>query len=186
MPPKAPEVRRIARQVLDPALSGIGFQYRVRPQPRWTTKRGDATVTFRLLFSPWNYGDAPTGYEFTGELEVETTQPVALLRLFHGLSDAEREDFRRRQNLVIAKIPVDEAELDALPPEWQADRLAQVAPRWAPYPRNVEVWFRYIDETDVRRWRQFIADVLPGCVELILQPASGHIGGPSRIPAYRP
>ena len=169
MPPKAPEVRKIARDEVEPTLKGLGFKHSAKPQPRWTSAQNDVSVTFRLIFSPWNYGDAPEGYEFTGEIEVATTQPIALLRLFHGLTDAQRETFRQLQNQVIGKIPIDEDELDRLPPEWQADRLAQVAPRLTPYPANVEVWFRYLDEVDVRRWCQFIAEVLPGCVEQAVQ-----------------
>jgi len=172
VPPKASEVRRIAREELQRTLAPMGFRHRVKPRREWTRTHGETVVTFRLLFSPWNYGHAPDRYEFTGEVEAETTATegsVASLRLFHGLTDVQRETFRQLQNLVIAKIPLDEEELDRLPPEWQSDRLVRVAPRWAPYPANVDVWFRYHDEVDFRRWCRFIAEVLPGCVEQVVR-----------------
>jgi hypothetical protein len=172
VPPKASEVRRIAREELEPTLAGMGFRHGTKHRREWTRTHAEALVTFRLLFSPWNYGDGLDGDEFTGELEVATTataERAANLRLFHGLTDAQRETFRLLQNLVIAKIPLDEEELDRLPPEWQSDRLVRVAPRWAPYPAKVDVWFRYHDEVDVRRWCRFIAEVLPGCVEQVVR-----------------
>jgi hypothetical protein len=120
---------------------------------------------FRLQLSKWNRRDSPDGCEFTAELEILRGDPVSGGRLFGLLTDGEREEHRRIQNLVIAKLPLDEAELDRLPPEWQADRLVRVTPRLAPYPPNDDIWFKYVDDSDVRRWMDFIGGVLPGAFD---------------------
>ncbi len=87
-------------------------------------------------------------------------------RLFDLLTADEREEHRRLQNLVIAKLPLDEEELEHLPPEWQADRLVRVTPRLVPYPPSMtDVWFRYMDENDVHTWMRFIARVLSGAID---------------------
>jgi hypothetical protein len=112
--------------------------------------------------SKWNRRDSPDGCEFTAELVVIRGEPIAGGRLFGLLTEAEREEHRQIQNLVIAKLPLDEAELDRLPPAWQADRLVRVAPRFAPYPPNEDIWFRYTDDSDVYRWMDFIGGVVPG------------------------
>lgn len=135
----------------------------------WAGPWRTSWLSFHLLLSKWNYGDAPDGYEFTAEFEVARDRdglPLAGGRLFDFLTAEEREEHRKAQNLVIAKLPLDEEELEHLPPEWQADRLARVAPRLVPYPPSVRgLWFRYMDEQDVRTWMPFIGRVLPGVLD---------------------
>ncbi len=163
----APDSRtfhRIARTSLRPHLEPLGLHQR-RPGEEWVSGTADERRAFRLQLSKWNRLDSPDGCEFAAELEIIRHEPIAYGRLFGLLTDAEREDHRKIQNLVIAKLPLDEAELDHLPPEWQADRLARVAPRLAPYPPNHDIWFRYVEAADVSGWMEFIGGVLPGAFD---------------------
>jgi hypothetical protein len=115
--------------------------------------------------SKWNRRDSPDGCEFTIELQLNGEQSSVGWRLFDLLTADEREEHRRIQNLVIAKLPLDEAELETLSPEWQADRLARVVPRLAPYPPQArDIWFRYLDDDDVARWMTFVGRVLPNAI----------------------
>ncbi|MDQ3554312.1 MAG: hypothetical protein M3395_07885 [Chloroflexota bacterium] len=147
------------------------------PRSGWRGQRGSASLSFVLQFSKWNYGESRDGYEFTAEVQVDRGGlSGAGGRLFDFLTADEREEHRRIQNLVIAKLPLDEAELEHLPPAWQADRLVRVAPRLAPYaPSMTHVWFRYMDEDDVRAWMRFIGRVLPGALDRFW--AEADIGG---------
>jgi hypothetical protein len=45
--------------------------------------------------------------------------------------------------------------------------LAKFEPELGPYTGHSDVWLRYYDEGDVRRWGEFIAEVLPGAVSRI-------------------
>ncbi len=163
--PKAPHVRRLAHEILDPLVAPLGFKAVAGVRSGWVGRQGDTTITFDLFFSKWNYGGLPDPYEFTIDFVVATDGPIGGDRLFHLLSEEQREEHRQIQNLVIAKIPLDEEALSRLPPEWQADRLAAVGPRFAPYPPNLDIWCRYLDATDVRRWMGFIGRVLPSLLD---------------------
>ncbi len=171
MPPKSNVVRRIADAELRPVMTSLGMTLsRGVPRSGWTGHRGSVALGFYLQLSKWNYGASPDGYEFTAEIEaMRNGRPVAGARLFSILTAEEREWHRKIQNLVIAKLPLDEDELERLPPEWQADRLIRVAPRLAPYtPSMTDIWFRYVDDADVRSWMRFIGRVLPGAIDRLL------------------
>jgi hypothetical protein len=131
--------------------------------------------------SKWNYSDSADGYEFAADLQRDQDKLAAGARLFDLLTSEEREEHRAIQNQVIAKLPLDEADLEGLSPEWQADRLARVAPRLAPYPPTLnDLWFRYLDEEDVRRWMKFIGRVLPGAFDrLVLVARAGRRAQPA-------
>ena len=165
--PGSKAIRKIARDELRPVLTQLGLRPNRRAGGGCATQDSAERLLFRLQLSKWNSVESPDGCEFTAELQVDRSEPVAGGRLFTLITDQEREEHRQLQNLVIAKLPLDEAELDRLPPEWQADRLVRVAPRLAPYSRGEDVWFRYVDEVDVRRWMAFIRRVLPGATERI-------------------
>jgi hypothetical protein len=174
-PPKAAEFRRIARAELKPVLARLDLQ----PQPSvglggWTRAEPDGWLVFWLQLSHWNSGFAPDEFEFTAELQLGD-DPVAGLggprrRLFDLLTTSEREDHRQIQNLVIAKTHLDQTWLDGLSPGDRAIVLARYMPRFVPYDsrRDQDVWFRYVDVEDVRRWMKFIETVLPGVVSRFL------------------
>lgn len=162
--PKAQLVRRVAHEILDPLVAPLRFKS-AGVRRGWSARSGDITTTIDLTFSPWNYGATSEPYEFTIDFAVSREGPIAGNRIFFLLSDDQRDELRQIQNLVVAKIPIDEDELSRLPPEWQADRLAQVAPRFAPYPPNVDVWFQYLDVGDVRRWMELIGRVIPSLLD---------------------
>ncbi len=119
------------------------------------------------------------------QLSAEPTAGLAgpRSRLFELLTPAEREPHRQIQNLVIAKTPFDESRLEALSPLDQAAMLAKHMPRFVPYdPRlDHDVWFRYLDEEDVRRSMRSIADVLPDATSRFLAGTRGDAGGNRRL-----
>lgn len=174
--PNSRDVHRLAREELRPVLSRLGLRPNRGQGGGWVAAVAGERLRLRLQLSKWNSADSPNGSEFTVELQMDRNRPVAGGRLFSVLADQEREELRQIQNLVIAKLPVEEEELDRLPPQWQADRLARVTPRLAPYPPGEDVWFRYVDEDDVRRWMVFIGRVLPGAADRLAGFASTRFG----------
>jgi hypothetical protein len=160
---------RIAREELKPVLSRLGLRPSRNSRGVWAGTTVTGQLRLRLQLSKWNRLGSLDGYEFTIELQLDREEPIAYARLFRLLSGEELEEHRQIQNQVIAKLPLDEAELDRLPPEWQADRLVRVTPRLAPYPRGSgpDIWFKYLDENDVHRWMRFISRALPGAVDCL-------------------
>jgi hypothetical protein len=173
-PPKAQHVRRIANEIVSRTLVDLGFRPTRSGRPGWLGELDGEAVGLYLQFSKWNHRASDDGYEFTVDVEVTGDRPIAGARLFELLTDEEREAHRQLQNLVIAKLPFDDEAVSRLPPLWQADRLVRVTPRFVPYRSGVDVWFRYLDEQDVRRWMEFIRQVLPGALRRLFVPAGSH------------
>lgn len=173
--PDSKTFHRIARASLRPHLAALGFRQQ-RQGGEWVSETAGQQRSLRLQLSKWNQRDSPEGCEFTAELQIWAPRADRYGRLFGLLTDEGREDHRRIQNLVIAKLPLDDAELDRLPPAWQADRLARVAPRLAPYAPNVDIWFKYVDASDVSRWMEFIGGVVPGAFDRLRSGLWGHPG----------
>ncbi len=163
MLPASTEVLAIAREELRSTLASLRLKRET--ERSWTGPIGSGWLRFRIQL--WDRGSLDDQW-FTGELELDGEDGGAFGRILSLLTDEEREEHRQIQNLVIAKSPLDETELDTLPPEWQAERLTGVTPRLAPYPPDPpdeDVWFRYVDADDVRRWMRFIGRVLPDAVD---------------------
>jgi hypothetical protein len=154
----------MAREELRSVLSQLSLHPESNSRGSWAGTSEFGHLQLRLQLAKRNYGDSSDGYEFAADLQRSEGKLAAGARLFSLLTHDELEEHRAIQNQVIAKLPLDEASLESLPPKWQADRLARVAPRLAPYPPtlNLDLWFRYLDEEDVRRWMKFIGRVLPG------------------------
>jgi hypothetical protein len=160
----------IAREELGPILLPLGLNPTRNARGVWAGTLNALHVQLRLQASKWNDPNPDDPNAFTVELHLASNEPLASARLFGLLSTEELEEHRKIQNQVIARMPLDETELDSLPPEWQADRLLRVAPRLAPYPPNPgpDVWFNYLDATDIHRWMQFIGRVLPGAINRLV------------------
>jgi hypothetical protein len=124
-----------------------------------------------LWFQPdrWNGPDS-AGFKFTVELRL-AGRPVLYAagpraRLPALLTGNEREELRRLENRVIAKLPVPEpAALRALPEELRRAMLEDRRPRLRPYDRDADIWFRQQDRDDLDVLLAFIARVLPSAIE---------------------
>jgi hypothetical protein len=114
-----------------------------------------------------------TGSKFIVEFQLWTRPEVGpglqRARLPDLLSDAEREELRQRQNLVISRF--------VRPPrsyiEWLGSASADVESSLSrqfeqvaePYANGTDIWFRYASEDDVRAWCQFVEEQLTSAVD---------------------
>lgn len=169
MPPKAKDFQRIVREVLAPTLADQGF---ARPRGvglgGWVRPEQQGWLVIWTQPSRSNYGDSPEGYTFTVELQLGR-QPIAgagatRARLYGLLTDAERAEHLAIRNDIVRKTRPHPHMLGPATGGmgWYLDEFR---PRSAPFDRSTDVWFRYTDEDDARRWLGFVARVLPGAIE---------------------
>jgi hypothetical protein len=170
MPPTSKEFQRLVREIVGPALSRAGF---TRP-PRvglggWLRREGASWSVVWVQLSRSNYGDTPEGYLFTVEVQLGD-EPVAgsapsRARLYGLLTDAEREEHLTIHNDVARKArprPGMVGDPTTGDMDWY---LSAFRPRTAPFDPILDVWFRYTDVEDARRWLDFVARVLPGATD---------------------
>ena len=177
MPPKSKEFHRIAREMLAPVLAEQGFS-RPRTVGRggWARHEGAGWLVIWTQLNRRNYGDAPDGYAFVVEMQLGD-EPVAGVvgprgRLYRLLSDEERLAHLAIHNRVVVKLRPDLFLLEGLGDEY----FLEFQPRSIPFDRSDDVWFRYADEEDVRRWLAFVAQVLPATIARFSAAASDQHG----------
>lgn len=93
-------------------------------------------------------------------------------RLYRLLSDEERLAHLAIHNHVVVKVRPDPFLLNGLGDEY----LSEFQLRSIPFDRRDDVWFRYADEDDVRRWLAFVAHVLPAAIGRFLAAAADQHG----------
>jgi hypothetical protein len=171
VPPKSKEFQQLVREILSPSLAALGF---TRPRDvgfgGWRRPEGPGWLIVWTQLSRGNYGDASEGYKFIVELQLGAATHAGSgdprARLYELLTDDQRADVLRVHNEVIVKTRPDPAMLGLLKPAWvRADYLASFQRRSTPFPSMDDVWFRYTDVDDVRRWLGFIASVLPEAID---------------------
>jgi len=174
MPLSSTELHRLARSELGPLLAPLGFRRSPgTSMASWARPADDRWVV--LWVQPWRGTDAyAAGARFTVELRLSDAPAPGggglRRRLTLLLTDAEREEMRRLQNRVIAKLPPpDAATAQLLPPAAREHWLREWKPRLAPYGRDEDVWFRHGVEDDVRAWLAFFARVLPGAIDRFVE-----------------
>jgi hypothetical protein len=186
LPPTSKEFQRLVREILAPALAGAGFS---RPQSvglgGWARDEGGSWSVAWVQLSRSNYGNTPEGYLFTVEVQLGD-EPVAgtgrsRARLYGLLTDAERAEHLAIHNAVAVKArprPAMLGEPTTGDMDWY---LSDFRPRSAPFEPFLDVWFRYTDEEDARRWLAFVARVLPGAIDRFV--VGARTAGEVRRPA---
>jgi len=176
-PMKSVELHRLARQELGPQMVALGFK-RIpgASGASWARSQDGKWLVVWLQPSQSNDGYAP-GFRFTVELALSSDAIIGAsgyrARLPTLLTDHEREELRRMENRTIAKLPSpDSAFARLLPAESRERWLAGWKPRVTPYRPDEDVWFRHVDQTDVRDLMAFFQRVLPEAVARFLERAA--------------
>ena len=174
---KSVELHRLARQELGPQMVALGFN-RIpgRSGASWARPQPGNWLVLWLQPSQSNDGYAP-GFRFTVELALSSDPIIGAngsrARLPTLLADHEREELRHMENRTIAKLPSpDPAFARLLPAAFRERWLAGWKPRVTPYRPDEDVWFRHIDQADVRDLMAFFRRVLPGAVARFLERAT--------------
>jgi hypothetical protein len=169
---KSTEMYKVLRTALSPWAKTAGFKRGsgsmlsyVQPSPR-----GASFLTFWFQCSQDGW-DAYSGSKFTLELqdasEAGPGHGTRRFRFIKLMTAEEREQVRLLQNQVIMKLrppPRDHwaYALDADTRKWYFAKFDLVS---VPYRENEDVWMRYLDETDVHAWAQFLLPILPRLIE---------------------
>lgn len=172
-PPRATEFRRLVGDALAPKLADLGFS---RPPGvglgGWTRPQDGKWLVIWTQLSRSNIGDDPEGFRFTVELQLGD-EPVAggvgpRARLWTLLDDGERAAHLGIHNKVIRKARPNPGLLARMEGSRKTAYLAEFKPRDAPFDARADMWFRYTDELDARRWLEFIGHVLPAVIDRFL------------------
>lgn len=170
---KAPELHKVARSTLGPVLEPLGFRRLPKTSvAAWLRKQDDQWLMLHV--QPSSYGSAADGSQFTIELLL-TRQPVLYasgpsVRLPELMTDEQRERLRRLENRVIAKLPPpDPAVLAVLGPDSGERYLSTRKPRFEPYPRGNDIWFRYLDADDAIGHLELCREALPDAIAAFLE-----------------
>jgi hypothetical protein len=180
---KSTEVYKVAREVLAPWFKEHGYKRLGVGWLGWYRPVDDRYLSVWLKVTIDGF-DAYAGSQFAVELrlltrpEFEPGTTLDLVRLPALLSQGQREELRRLQNEVLAKLPKPppgywKLDLGGGPNVWY---LQQFEPVTEPYAYT-DIWFRYHDAEDVRMWARFILGVLPECIDRYLL-AAAHGAAP--------
>lgn len=177
-------VYAIAREVVGQLAKDLGFK-RGNSMLSWTRPQGSQHLTFWFQVSQFGWARY-TGSQFTVEFQLWTRPEVGAslqrARMPELLNDAEREELRQRQNLVISRL--------VRPPrsyiEWLASASIDIESLLArqfeqvdePYEKGTDIWFRYASEDDVRAWCELIKAKLPSAIDKFI--ASGNLAKDAR------
>ena len=164
-------VYTIAREVVGQLAKDLGFK-RGKSMLSWTRPQGSQHLTFWFQVSQFGWARY-TGSKFTIEFQLWTRPEVGpslqRARLPELLDDAEREELRQRQNLVIDRL--------VRPPrsyiEWLGSGSVDIESLLSrqfdlvdkPYGKGTDIWFRYASEDDVRAWCELIKAKLPSAID---------------------
>jgi len=170
---KTRQLFTILRGHVEPVLLPAGFarlKDRTGAIAAWgRSASADCHFTAWLQNDKWPF-DPWVGSRFIVEFQrapicaAGAAQGAFRLRLQHLLSDAEREEVRRRQNAVLSKcrIPTDDEHRQVmgfglLPGNDYEESCRQVED----FDPRFDIWLRYLDEADCRGWGTFLASWLP-------------------------
>lgn len=196
MPPlKAAALYRLARQLLDPTLIGLGFRRTTAAAggasgpdsngitvswpsgASWQRRQGDGWLIIYVALSEWNSSVGP-GYTFAIDLRLSNGAKAMIRdrsqRLPTLMTDREREDLRHLENRIIAKLPPPNMAVARMLDPWSREQyLAGWKARAEPYGPKQDVWFRQGNEADAREVFALCARVLPGAIDrLVGSPAA--------------
>ena len=163
---KSTQVYTIIRDVIGPWAKSVGLKRGTRGMLNYV-RSGDGlfhTFWFQCSQDGW---DSQTGSKFTLEFQ-ESTKPEpgcagTRIRFFRLLSLDEREHLRSIQNSVISRLSPPlrghcSHDLEPDAKKWYFEKFELVR---QPYPDGDDVWLRYGQDADVRRWAEFILEKLP-------------------------
>jgi hypothetical protein len=164
---KSPEVYGTLRRIIDPWSKSSGFKRKAGGMLSYLRPVAEAFETFWFQCAQGGW-DQYTGSQFTLEFQAaDDPSPgngSSRCRFPGVMTPEELEQVRFLQNVVIRK-------LRPPPPDHWAHTLPGDTRKWyfarfdlirEPFQERSDIWLRYVDEADVRRWGEFILPLLPG------------------------
>lgn len=176
---KAKDVRSATQRALAGPLTRLGFRAR---RQTFVRKAGGKTTCVWVPIMP-GY-DRLTGGEFLIEL-ADDIEPGAGLagRLPKLLLLEELREMRERNNTIVARLPEPTAaELDLVNPAFRSAWRPVAQGSDMPLSQLETQWFRFIDERDVEGWCEWLAPLLPECIEafeMAVRPPPARLPDPS-------
>jgi hypothetical protein len=168
-------VYAIAREVVGQLAKDLGFR-RGKSMLSWTRPQGAQHLTFWFQVSQFGW-DSYAGSRFTVEFQLWTRPEVGAslqrARLPELLNDADWDELRQRQNLVISRLVrpprsyIESMRSASADIESLLSRQFEQADK--AYEKGTDIWFRYASEDDVREWCTFIKARLPSAIEKFLE-----------------
>lgn len=168
---RSTEVYRTLRGVVKPWCKSAGFQKGTGGMLSYHRRVSPGHETFWFQCSQWGW-DAYTGSQFTVELQRASKWAPGngdlRSRFARLMTRDELERVRRLQNLVISRLTrpprdhwIHDDDVDA---DLRRSYFESFDPIELPH-RTDDVWLRYRDEADVRRWGDFLLPLLPSLLE---------------------
>jgi hypothetical protein len=165
---KSGEVYKVVRSSLALWCKANGFKRSKGGMAGWCRPQGAHHVVFWFQCSQSGW-DAWAGSKLIVEFQLSGEQVPGYgirHRLQYFLTDAELEKVRTIQNTVISRYKKPPADHPILQME---ERVAswyrsQFDPVKGKYAATDDLWLRYGEESDVKRWCEFILELLPRIV----------------------
>jgi len=163
---KSTEVYACLKEVLGPWTKANGFK-RTKSFLGWFKPHGDRFLTFWFQCSRDGWDDF-AGSKFAVEFQLDQmSEPGGLgtrARIARFLDSNQLERAHQLQNDVISKLekPPSGHFLLQSAPELRDYYLSKFQLLSVPPTNQSDLWLRYHDEDDVRRWGSFVLDALPG------------------------
>jgi hypothetical protein len=163
---KSMQVYTIIREVIGPWAKSTGFKRGTGGMLNYVRPADDLFHTFWFQCSQDGWDDH-TGSKFTLEFQESTMPEVGCagtrIRFFALLTPDDRELVRSTQNSVISTLsPPPRGHwahgLEGDTKKWYLAKFELVR---EPYRETDDVWLRYGQASDVRRWAEFLLDQLP-------------------------
>jgi hypothetical protein len=168
---KSAEVYGIIRNAVGPWCKANGFK-RAKSMLGWSKPYRDRFLVFWFQCSRDGW-DPFAGSKFVVEFQLDSiSEPGGggdRHRLSHFLDPEQLERVKGHQNAVIAKLRKPSPDYFILQMEERVRDwyLGQFTPLSEAPSNQSDVWLRYHDAEDVRRWAAFVQDLLPGIVKRI-------------------
>ena len=163
---KSTEVYKILREVLAPWCREHGFKRIKSGMLGWHKRIGQEYLVFWFQCSRDGW-DEYAGSKFIVEFQLASEPVIGIgrnrKRLPALLSKTQLDQVLKIQNEVISKLSPPHNAYIAL--HFSSDNaeyyLARFKPEKRSYRNNDDIWLRYHDEENVKKWGLFIKDNLP-------------------------
>jgi hypothetical protein len=178
---KSTEVYSIIRQALASWCKEHGFRRTEGGMLGWYKPIGNQFIIFWFQVSRDGW-DEYAGSKFIVEFQISDEPFIGAghhnqrWRLPKFLNEDELEHVRRIQNAVIAKLekPNRDYHVFQLGDDVVNWYLAKFNPIVERYSRTDDIWLRYKEKEDVKRWAVFVKDMLPKIVRWLSNPPANN------------
>jgi hypothetical protein len=165
---KSTAVYRTLRAIVGPWCKTNGFRRTPGGMLGWYAPAGeDSYIAFWFQCSRDGY-DPWAGSKFVVELQQSDSTQIGTgrhrMRIGRLIDDATRATVHALQNEIIARLPRPPKSHVAFNDPSTAKWYQQKFEPEAPYDERHDLWFRYQNEDDVKRWGQLILVHLPDAV----------------------